>query len=138
MMAASAVQMPFAAPLRAGTVVDVMHRGLVTCVADMAAKTVARVMAAHRIHAVAVVNDDGHCVCVVETPDIIAAVQRGTLHLEPARAIGRPPIFVDEPTPVREAVRLMHRHGVAHLIVAERGESRPVGIVSILDALDAL
>jgi predicted transcriptional regulator len=138
MMAAAAVPMPFAAPLRVGTVAEVMHRGIVTCVAELAAKTVARVMAAHRIHAVAVVNGNGQCVCVVETPDIIAAVQRGTLDLERARAIGRPPIFVDEPTPVREAVRLMHRHGVAHLIVAERGQSRPVGIVSVLDALDAL
>ena len=137
-MVASAAQMPFSAPLCAGTVADVMHRGVVTCVADIAAKTVARIMAAHRIHAVAVVNGDGHCVCVVETPDIIAAVQRGTLHFERARAIGRPPIFVYEPTPVRDAVRLMHRHGVAHLVVAERGESRPIGIVSILDALEAL
>jgi predicted transcriptional regulator len=138
MMAAAAAQMPFAAPLRAGTVAEVMHRGIVTCIAEMAAKTVARVMAAHRIHAVAVVNVSGDCVCVVETPDIIAAVQRGTLDLERARAIGRPPIFVDEPTPIREAVRLMHRHGVAHLVVAQRGKSRPVGIVSILDALESL
>lgn len=137
-MVVSAAEMPFVAPLRSGTVGDVMHRGVVTCVADMAAKTVTRIMAAHRIHAVAVVNEAGNCVCLVETPDIIAAVQRGTLYLEPARAIGRPPIFVDEATPVREAVQLMHRHGVAHLIVAERGESKPVGIASILDALDSL
>jgi hypothetical protein len=51
-MVAPAVQMPFVAPRRAATVADVMHRGVVTCVADMAAKTLARVMAAHRIHAV--------------------------------------------------------------------------------------
>ena len=44
------------------TVADAMHRGVVTCPEGASAVVAGRIMAAHRIHCVVVVNSSGHCV----------------------------------------------------------------------------
>jgi CBS domain-containing protein len=118
-------------------VAAVMHRGVVSCVEDAAALTAARMMAAHRIHAVVVVNRDGNCVSVIGTGDVVRAAQDGSLQFALSRAIGRPPVLVDPTTPLRRAIQLMHRHDVDHVVVTQRARSKPIGVLSILDAIDA-
>lgn len=128
---------PFVPAGRDRPVAAVMHRGVVTCVEDATALTAARVMAAHRVHAVVVVNRDGNCVSVIGTADVVRAAQDGSLHFAASRAIGRRPVFVDLTTPLRTAIQLMYRHDVDHVVVTQRTGSKPIGVLSILDAIEA-
>lgn len=128
---------PFVPAGRERPVAAVMHRGVVTCVADAAALTAARIMAAHRIHAVVVVNRQGECVSVIGTRDVVRAAQDGNLQCALSRAIGRPPVLVDLTTPLETVIELMYRHDVDHVVVTRRGKSKPIGVLSILDAIES-
>jgi CBS domain-containing protein len=137
-MVKPATQRPSLPRQWAAEVGDVMHRGVITCAADASAETAARTMAAHRIHAVLAVTGDGNCVSVIEAADVVAAAHDGSIAFANARAIGRAPVFVDLTTPLRQVIQLMRRHDVEHVVVTQPGKSRPIGVVSILDAIEAL
>jgi CBS domain-containing protein len=127
-----------AARWRSVTVADAMHRGVVTCPHNACAVVAARIMAAHRIHFVVVVDASGHCVASVSDVEVLAAAKNETLELVTAREIGTPPVLVEPTVQLAAAVRLMHRHAVTHLVVAERRSSRPLGVISVLDVVDRM
>lgn len=128
---------PFLPAGRDRPVSAAMHRGVVTCAEDTTALTAARMMAAHHIHAVVVINREGNCVSVIGTGDVVRAAQDGSLHFASSRAIGRPPVLVEPATPLRTAIQLMYRHDVDHVVVTQPARGKPIGVLSILDAIDA-
>ena len=78
--------------LESTTVADVMHRGVVTCSPTTSLVTVARKMAAHRIHCVVVRENDTDAVWgVVSALDLVAAAALGAGAAPPARRRRRPP-----------------------------------------------
>jgi CBS domain-containing protein len=122
--------------LERATVADAMHAGIVTCPADSPLETVARTMATHHLHCVAVmgVHADGGERLVwgtITDLDVARAARRddeqdaGTLATTPA-------VTIESGAPLGEAVDLMLERGVHHLVVTGSG-ARPVGILSALD-----
>jgi CBS domain-containing protein len=117
-----------------------MHSGVVTCSPGASLRTVARILAAHRIHAVVVVSADETAPrAVVTDRDVIFAHSTGKLDRLTARdAATEPTITVRPSLDLRSASELMMRHGVAHIVVTDAGDHRAIGIVSSLDIAGAV
>jgi CBS domain-containing protein len=125
------------------TVGDAMHPGILTCEPDVPASEVARVMATHHVHCVAVVgisHEDPECPVwgLVSDVDLLrAAIEEDESFT--ARAMAREPVIsIDPRTPLREAAGVLLRNQVSHIVVVEPGTERPVGILSTLDVAGVL
>src|SRR5438093_721053 len=80
------------ASLASVRVAEAMHRGLVTCKPDTTLHTVARVMAAHRIHAVVAPGAEAATGwALVSDLDLAAAVSNGSLEAATAGEIESTP-----------------------------------------------
>jgi CBS domain-containing protein len=112
---------------------DCMHHGILTCDAGAPLDEVAAIMAAHRVHAVAVTNGGGQrVIAVVSDIDVVVAAANG--EEATAREIAATePLSIAGSKPVREAARMMAEHGVSHLVVLDRASGYPSGIISTLD-----
>ncbi len=124
--------------LQHATVSDAMHPGILACQPDASLPEVARIMATHHVHCVAVVgvsHEDPPCGVwsVISDLDVVRAGIRDREGLS-ARVIAQQPLVTAEPSlPLREAGELMLANGVSHLVVIEPGTERPIGILSTAD-----
>jgi CBS domain-containing protein len=127
-------------PLASIRVAETMHRGVVTCRPDATLFTVARLLAAHRIHGVVVVpatEEQGWS--VVSDLDLASVVSDGLLGEATAGSVASAPtVFVGPDDTLTRAAQLMREYETHHLIVLGRETHRPVGIISTLDIADAL
>jgi CBS domain-containing protein len=126
-------------------VIDAMHPGLISCSLDAPLRTVARMMATYRVHAILVTAHGeeelpgGGPWGIVSDADLIRAAEAGDLDEQPARSIASTPVFaVATSERLARAAQLMLEHQVSHLIVNERPSGRPVGVLSTLDLARAL
>ena len=124
--------------LQHATVSDAMHPGILACEPDASLPEVARMMATHHVHCVAVVgvsHEEPSCGVwsVISDLDLFrAAIRDGGAPT--ARAIAQQPLVTVEPSvPLREAGELMLAHGVSHLVVTQPGTQSPIGILSTAD-----
>jgi CBS domain-containing protein len=117
-------------------VADVMHAGLVGCPPDTALDAVAAVMSRERIHCVVVMSGDtGTAVWgIVSDVDLIAAASvRPLAEQEAGGTAMKPAITIDPDASLDLAARVMTQAGVAHLVVVDPIERRPIGVLSTLD-----
>ena len=130
--------------LRHATVVDAMHPGIVSCPPDASLTDVARLMATHRVHCIAVMGISHNAQHerfvwgLISDLDVMRAGNRlgpeqtaGALALEPIISVG--PTM--SPTEVGE---LMLKHGVSHVVVVDPATEQPTGILSTLDIIGVL
>jgi CBS domain-containing protein len=129
--------------LQHATVSDAMHPGILACEPDASLPEVARIMATHHVHCVAVVgisHEDPPCGVwsVISDLDLVrAGVRDGDG--SSARTIAQQPLVTVEPSlPLREAGELMSKHGVSHLVVVEPITEQPIGILSTADIAGVL
>jgi CBS domain-containing protein len=126
------------------TVADAMHPGIVSCPAEAGLTDVARLMATHHVHCVAVmaISYDEEAERFVWGLISDLDVLRAGIHLGPdasARALALEPVISVEPAmPLREAGELMLKHRVSHLIVVDPDTQRPTGVLSTLDVAGVL
>jgi CBS domain-containing protein len=115
-------------------VVDVMHRGVISCAGERSALAAARVMAAHRIHCVVVLGVDRVPRLITEM-DIAAAIYDEQLETLSAEDLSRPsPLLRPEDT-LAFALERMHEHGTNHAVVV--GPSlRLLGVIAVLDVVE--
>jgi CBS domain-containing protein len=129
------------APSRFDTVAvaDAMHVGVITCPEATTLRTVAQMMAAYRVHAVVVFDEDaepedGALWGVVSDLDLVAGLSAGEIDERTAgRAAATPLVTVSADEPLERAAQLMVEHGTAHLVVLDPGSRLPVGVLSTLD-----
>ena len=114
---------------------DVMHRGVVVCTPDTPATKVARMMTAHRIHAVVVVAAADLPRLVTDTA-VASALFTGTLESLSAQDIASWAPLVRLSDPVDEALARMHEAASTHAVAVDR-LYRPLGVVSVLDLVEA-
>ncbi len=125
------------------TVADAMHPGIVSCDPDLPLTEVARTMASHHVHCIAVMgisHAEPECLVwgIITDLDLVAAgMESGA---EPtARALARHTIVsVETTTPLREACQLMLEEHASHLVVRDSARMMPVGILSSLDVAGIL
>lgn len=124
--------------LQHARVADAMHPGVHTCDPDATLTEVARVMATHHIHCVAVMGV-GHDAAgerlawrLISDTDLVRASLAGG---DPtAAALTTAPLETLTPdTPLREAAELMLSRGVTHLLVIDPVRERPTGVLSTFD-----
>src|SRR5512132_18030 len=131
--------------LRLLRVVDAMHPGLISCSPDTPLRTVARMMATYRVHAILVTAHGaeelpgGSVWGVISDADLLRVAQVGDLDEQAARTIAATPVLtVTTGEELVHAAQLMVEHEVSHLIVVEPRSARPVGVLSTLDIARAL
>jgi CBS domain-containing protein len=124
--------------LEHATVADAMHPGIMTCEPDALAVDVARMMAGHHVHCIAVTGiarrDDEQLVWgIISDLDLLRAGTAKGAELT-ASEMAIEPIFTVEPsTPLREAAELMVTHANTHALVIDAAKQRPIGMLSTLD-----
>lgn len=126
-------------------VMHAMHPGLISCPLDAPLRTVARMMATYRVHAILVTAHGeealpgGGLWGIVSDADLIRAAEAGDIDEQPARTIASTPVLaVATSDALARAAQLMVEHAVTHLIVIEPHSGRPVGVLSTLDIARAL
>ncbi len=129
--------------LEHATVSDAMHPGILSCEPDATVTEVAKMMATHHVHCVAVVgisHEKPECFVWGIISDL-ALVKAGIDDESDltARALATEPIVVVDPAmALRDAAREMLAHGVSHVIVTDPVAQRPVGVLSTLDVAGVL
>lgn len=122
-------------------VAEVMTWGLVSCAFDASLATVARLMSTEQVHCVVVLDGPraGPLWGVVSDLDLVAAASVRPLAGQRAGGTAmRPAVTIGPSESLQDAARLMTRSGVAHLVVVDPVERRPVGVLSTLDIAAAL
>lgn len=114
----------------------VMHRGVISCDAGASGLAVARIMAAHRIHAV-VVTTPGEAPRIVTDADVGAAVYAGALDSRTADELAKAAPLLTSSDSIAFALDRMHELGSTHAVVVGRS-LRPLGVVSVLDIVEML
>jgi CBS domain-containing protein len=121
--------------LSTGTVGDAMTPGVLTCLPVTPLRTIARMMARHRVHAIAVIGSDDRLRPwgIVSDLDLVRAIETSAN----AGSIASSPVITatTEMTLVN-AARLLAENEATHLLVTS-DTNRPVGILSTLDIMRA-
>jgi len=132
-------------PLSRATVGDAMHLGIISCDAETSLAEIARLMAIHHVHCIAVMApshgvDGGDLVWGLLTDlGLIRAGLRLGSDQSAARALANEPVMSIRPTmPLRQAAEKMLEHGVNHMIVIDPETRRPIGVLSTLDIVRVL
>jgi CBS domain-containing protein len=121
-----------------------MHPGMISCPPETPLRTVARMMASYRVHAIVVHAHDvplpgGDAWGVVTDADLVrAALDNGVDVLTAKQVAATPAVIVFSSDPLERAMQLMAEHEVTHVIVVERHSGRPIGVLSTLDVARAL
>jgi CBS domain-containing protein len=125
--------------------IDAMHPGMISCSPETPLRTVARMMASYRVHAIVVHAHDedtlegGESWGVVTDVDLVrAALDEDVDALNAKQVAATPALTVSSVDPLDRALQLMVEHEVTHVIVVERHSGRPIGVLSTLDVARAL
>lgn len=124
-------------------VVDAMHPGLISCRPDDPLRTVARLMATYRVHAVFVTahreGEEADRWGVVSDVAVLRAAREGSIDELTAGAVVETPVLSVSSSNELDAVAdLMVERSVSHVVVIERHPKRPLGVLSTLDVARAL
>jgi CBS domain-containing protein len=121
------------------TVADAMHPGVLACEPDASPRELARMMATHHVHCIAVMGvsheGSGESLTwgIVSDQDLLQVAVRGGSD-QSAHSLSRQPIVSVGPAmPLREAGELMISRGVNHVLVIDPDNQHPVGVLSTLD-----
>lgn len=113
---------------------DAMQHGVLTCQSETPLRTIARMMAEHRIHSVVVTNLDGVSESawgIVTDVDVVRSALGEVDYKKAGDVAGTELVTVAPDESLERAAQLMAEHDVTHLLVAEK--DRPIGVVSTLD-----
>ena len=137
------IRMNASGSLRSLRVRDGMHSGLISCLPETSLRTVARMMATNRVHAV-VVRAHGEAPQrdtqwgIVESSDILRAAANADLRSISARTVMTSPVPIVSPDDdLSLAATRMVVHDLSHVLVVEPSSERPIGILSALDVARA-
>jgi CBS domain-containing protein len=117
--------------LGTGTVGEAMNPGVLTCLPVTPLRTVARMMARHRVHAIIVFGTDDrlHPWGVISDLDLVAAI--GT-HANAGTVASSPVVTVTPELTLEHAAKLLAENETSHLLVISDA-GLPIGVLSTLD-----
>ena len=114
---------------------DCMHKGVLTCAPDDSLQEVAATMAKHRVHAVVITAPSAsRPLGVVSDLDVVAGVAAGA-NCTASQAAATESVTISGEESLGTAAQLMTEHGVSHLVVVDRADGYPVGVLSTLDVV---
>ena len=112
-----------------------MHKGVLFCYPEDSVKDVAKIMHENQIRAVAVVDETGEVWGVISVMELLPLYGKDIEAIK-AEEVMRPyKIEVDPQAPVEDAIDLMKKRKIEHLIIIDphAGPKRPVGILTSFD-----
>ena len=117
--------------LGTGTVGEAMNAGVLTCLPVTPLRTVARMMARHRVHAIVVFGTDDklHPGGVISDLDLVAAI--GT-HANAGTVAASPVVTAGPDLTLVKAAKLLAENETSHLLVIS-DSGLPIGVLSTLD-----
>lgn len=125
--------------LEHATVADAMSPGVMSCDPEASPVEIARVMATHHVHCVAVMGvartGQGESLTwgLVSDLDLVDAVTAERSEVTARAMVGQPVISVAPEMPLQEAGRLMAANRAPHVLVIDPVTQHPVGVLSTLD-----
>jgi CBS domain-containing protein len=121
------------------TVMQAMHMGFVGCPLETPLRTVAALMAEHRVHCVVgfgdIADGDTRLWGLVSDIDVVSALAAGEEDATAGAIASTEVVTVSPIESVRHAVELMRDHEVSHLLVLNGATDRPIGVISTLDVM---
>jgi CBS domain-containing protein len=123
---------------------DAMHHGVITCPPETPLRAVARMMAQHRVHCIAVFAGaesdefEGRLWGIVSDLDLVGAIDADVDERTAGSTAATPVVTADPAETLERAAQLMREYGTAHLVVVDPASDRPVGILSTLDVAKAV
>ncbi len=114
---------------------DLMHKGVLFCYPEDSVKDVVTIMHENQIRAVAVVDETGEVWGVISVMELLPLYGKDIEAIK-AEEVMRPyKIEVDPQAPVEDAIDLMKKRKIEHLIIIDphAGPKRPVGILTSFD-----
>jgi CBS domain-containing protein len=130
--------------LEHATVADAMHPGILSCDPDAPITEVARIMASHHVHCIAVMglahegSSERLVWGIVTDVDLLRAGVRSGAEQTAAALASDPMVTVEPSMPLAEAGELMLSRRVSHIVVVEPELQRPVAVLSTLDVAGVL
>jgi CBS domain-containing protein len=121
-------------------VADVMTAGVISCAPETPLRTVARLMAGYRVHAIFVLHegDDPQLWGLVSDLDLVAAANADVEDRAAGENAVTPLVLVAADDQLEHAAQLMTEYGVSHLAVVDPETQQPVGVLSTLDIARAV
>ena len=122
---------------------EVMSHGVISCPLETPLRAVAELMARHRVHCIVgfgdVTEDDTRLWGVISDLDLATAAAAGDVDGRTAGGTAATEVVTVAPhETVPRAAQLMSEHGVGHLVVADPGSDKPLGVISTLDVAAAV
>ncbi len=118
-------------------VCDLMHKGVISCYPEDRVKELAQMMDQNQIRCIVVMDEMGEVWGLVSIMELLPFFGKDLEQIR-AQEIMRPfKIEVDPQWPISEAVQLMKKKKIEHLIVIDphAGPRRPIGILTSFDIL---
>lgn len=120
------------------TVSEVSSHIVVSCAPATRLAAVAATMASQSSHMAVILAPGARRALVISALDLIRAALDGGLDRTAAEIARGPMASIGGSAKLSEAVTMMARRDVAHLLVAEPGADRPAGVLSSLDVASVL
>ncbi len=124
---------------------DAMHVGVISCTPETTLRSVARMLATYRVHAVVVFarheGDLAHAGswAVVTDAGLAQAARTGDVDQVTAGAAATGPVCCVTPDELLvRAIETMVADRLSHVVVVDKAAGRPLGILSLLDVARAL
>ena len=125
-------------------VCDLMHPGLITCSPDAKLGQVAVLLTQNHVHALVVVDGDGHPLGIISDYDLLAgewlsadAESLAAMRkLTAGELMSSPVDTVEADLPLEKAAHLLIEKDINRLLITEKGH--PVGVVSLSDFVASL
>lgn len=122
---------------------EVMSHGVLSCPLETPLRAVADLMARHEVHCIVgfgdVTEDDTRLWGVISDLDLVAAAAAGDVDVRTAGGSAATKVITVGPhETVRRAAQLMSEHRIGHLVVADPGSDKPLGVISTLDVAAAV
>ncbi len=118
---------------------DAMRHGVLTCQAETPLRTIARMMAEHRIHCIVVTNLDGVSESawgIVSDIDVLRSADQDVDKRNASDVAATELLTVGPDETLERAAQLMAEHEVTHAVVVS--DQRPIGVLSSLDVAASL
>jgi CBS domain-containing protein len=115
------------------TVLNALQLGLIDCPAEADVRTVARLMAEHKVHCVIVDGIGPGGWGIVSDLDLMAAVRPELSGATAGQLAATDALVVDPADSLEHVALLMSEHQTTHAVVVDPVTSRPMGILSTLD-----
>jgi CBS domain-containing protein len=129
---------PLSVQLEEVPVEQIMHAGFIGCPLETPLRSVAKLMADHRVHCVVgfgdATEDDVGLWGVVSDGDVVAALAGGSESASAGEVASAEVLTMRPDESIRRAAQLMRDHEVTHVLVVGRSW-RPIGIVSTMDVM---